>query len=242
MGAHGEPVAILGHSGVAEAEAFLTAASPAMSIQGVTVDVSDGQALETAITQVTGGSGIATVTYAAGIQTYGTVEETSESEWDRTIAVNLRGAFLTLKHALPHLRAGSGRSIVLVSSAQAHASQSRVAAYVSSKTGLVGLARSVAVDYAGEGIRCNSVSPGSIDTPMLRGAAAELRPGSVERTLARWGSSHPLGRVGTVAEAAAVVAFLHSDSASFVTGADYRVDGGLLAALSVPTTMGDEPA
>jgi NAD(P)-dependent dehydrogenase (short-subunit alcohol dehydrogenase family) len=105
-----------------------------------------------------------------------------------------------------------------------------VAAYAVSKAGIVALTRSIALDFADRGVRANTVCPGSVDTPMLRWAADLYRgEESVERTVQRWGATHPLGRVATPAEVAEVIAFLASDRSSFVTGSEYRVDGGLLA-------------
>lgn len=151
--------------------------------------------------------------------------------------VNVKGCFLTVKHALPHLRASrGGGSIVIVSSVQAHACQSAVAAYTASKAALNALARSIAVDEAAHGVRANAVCPGSIDTPMLRSAARRFSDGTDagEDALVRdWGLMHPLGRVGTAAEVAEVIAFLASGRASFVTGVRLPVDGGLLAKLPV---------
>ncbi|GAA4696644.1 SDR family NAD(P)-dependent oxidoreductase [Phytohabitans rumicis] len=174
--------------------------------------------------------GIDVLVTSAGIQRYGTVVETSEALWDEVLDVNLKGVFLACRAAVPHLRARGGGAIVAVSSVQAFVSQQGVAAYAASKAAINALVRSMALDHAAERIRVNAVCPGSVDTPMLRWAADLFRGGStVEETIAQWGRSHPLGRVAQAEEVAEVVAFLASDRASFVTGAEYRVDGGLLA-------------
>jgi NAD(P)-dependent dehydrogenase (short-subunit alcohol dehydrogenase family) len=178
-----------------------------------------------------------TLVTSAGIQRYGDAVSTSESTWDEVFDVNVKGAFLAAQCALPYLRSSGAGSVVIVASVQATATQNQVAAYTASKGALLALARSMAVDEAQYGVRVNSVSPGSVDTPMLRTSAAMFTDGSdegVERVLAEWGTAHPLGRVATAGEVGEVVSFLTSPRAGFVTGADIRVDGGLLARLAAP--------
>ncbi len=174
---------------------------------------------------------------SAGIQRYGDVVSTPRETWDEVFAVNVTGAYIGAKHALPFIRQSPNGSVVIVASVQASAAQTQVAAYSASKGALVALARSMAVDEAAFGVRVNSVSPGSVDTPMLRASAALFGDGSaesIERTLTNWGTSHALGRIATVDEVAAAISFLCSPRASFITGIDLRVDGGLTAALPVP--------
>ena len=172
----------------------------------------------------------------AGIQRYGTVEETSEELWDEVMNVNLKSAFLCSKAAIPLLRRAGGGAIVIVSSTQAYAAQPGAAAYVASKGALNALTRAIAVDHAAEGIRVNAVCPASVDTPMLRWAAEHLANGrGPDELLAEWGAAHPLGRVGDAAEVAELIAFLAGPRSTFMTGGDYRVDGGLLARLGVST-------
>ena len=183
--------------------------------------------------------GIDLLANCAGIQRYGTAEDTEESVWDEVLAVNLKGCYLASRYAIPEMRRRGGGSIVHVSSVQALACQTNVAAYAASKGGLNALTRSMALDFAGDRIRVNAVCPGSVDTPMLRASAAQLGGGrAVEQVVRDWGESHPLGRgygrVCSAAEVAEVIAFLLSDRASFVTGAEIKVEGGLLARLGVP--------
>jgi NAD(P)-dependent dehydrogenase (short-subunit alcohol dehydrogenase family) len=117
---------------------------------------------------------------------------------------------------------------------QAFAAQRSVVAYAASKSGVLGLTKAIAVDHAADNIRCNAVCPGSVDTPMLRWAADLFRgDGSQDETIRDWGQFHPLGRVARAGEVAEAIAFLVSDRASFVTGAELRVDGGLLAQVPV---------
>jgi NAD(P)-dependent dehydrogenase (short-subunit alcohol dehydrogenase family) len=178
--------------------------------------------------------GLDVVVYSAGIQRYGTVETTDPDVWDEVHDVNVRGAYLVGRAAVPALRERGGGAIVLVSSVQATASQTGVAAYAASKGALSALTRTMALDHVRDGIRVNSVAPGSVDTPMLRWAADRFRgDASADDVIEEWGRAHPLGRVASPDEVGAAIAFLASDDASFVTGAELRVDGGLLAGLPV---------
>jgi NAD(P)-dependent dehydrogenase (short-subunit alcohol dehydrogenase family) len=178
--------------------------------------------------------GLDHLVYSAGIQTYGTVVDTPEEVFERTLAVNLKGAYLVAKHAIPSMVERGGGAIVNVSSVQGLACQSNVAAYAASKGALNALTRAMALDHARERIRVNAVCPGSVDTPMLR-RSADLFKGAATRegTLDDWGRMHPLGRIASPAEVAEVILFLLSERASFMTGAEVRVDGGLLAGIGV---------
>lgn len=202
-----------------------------LDVTGVVADVRDHDQVRDLVARV---GPMDAVVCSAGIQRYGTVEGTGESTWDEVLDVNLKGVYLTCHFAVPQLRARGGGAIVSIASVQAFATQAGVAAYAAAKGGMVALNRAIAVDHAAEGIRANVVCPASVDTPMLRWAAEKFAAeGQADELVREWGRSHPIGRVARPEEVAEVVAFLASERASFVTGAEYRVDGGLLATLPV---------
>lgn len=178
--------------------------------------------------------GIDILVNAAAIQTYGDLTSTDSVHWDRVMAINLRSCFLTSHHAYPFMK-GRGGSIVHVSSVQGHANQYGVLAYATTKGAIHAMTRAMALDCAKEKVRVNSVSPGSIRTPLLEFAAQEVvGPGNdIEPAIEQFGEAHPIGRVGTVEETSELIAFLASDKSGFCTGGDYLVDGGLTAFIGV---------
>lgn len=171
---------------------------------------------------------------SAGIQRYGTVVDTDEQTWADVFDVNVKGVFLASKYAVPAMQANGGGSIINIASVQAYASQTNVAAYTASKGAIVALTRAMALDHAEQSIRVNAICPASVDTPMLR-EAAELWKGNgtAEQMMEGWGRCHPMGRVGTVREIAAVAALMAGDECPFMSGSDIKVDGGVMSKIAV---------
>lgn len=161
----------------------------------------------------------------AAIMPTGRLHETAPEDFDRCVAVNLRGAYLVSRAVIPQMIELRQGSIIHMASVTGVIGYPGLAAYSATKGALIALARAMSTDYARLGIRVNSVSPGTIDSPMLHNfLAAQSSPETYRRA---FDEIHPVGRVGTIEEVANVCLFLASDEASFVTGANYQVDGGV---------------
>jgi len=161
----------------------------------------------------------------AAVMPAGALHLTNPADFDRCISVNLRGAYLMSRAVIPGMLAAKQGNIIHMASVTGVLGLPGLAAYSATKGALIALARAMSTDYARSGIRVNAVSPGTIDSPMLHDfLAAQSRPDYFRQ---QFDNMHPIGRVGTIDEVASVFVFLASDEASFVTGANYTVDGGL---------------
>ncbi|RRH94262.1 SDR family oxidoreductase [Mesorhizobium tamadayense] len=203
-----------------------------LEFEGIAVDFTDPFAASDAVQSVAGRAGrLDVLVNNAGMMQEALVEDMSLEDWQRTIAVNLTTPFVMIKAALPHLRAVGG-TIVNIGSIEGLGSNPRHAAYCASKAGINGLTRAVAVDHSAEGVRCNAVAPGWIDTDLnVEFIESMPDPAGFRRDI---GKIHPVGRTGKPEEVASLVAWLASDESSFVTGQVWTIDGGRMAKLSLP--------
>lgn len=173
--------------------------------------------------------GIDVLVNNAGVNAYFEAAAMTEQEWDGVFAVDLKGAWLCCKHVLPLMRAAGGGSIVNIASIHARRTCAGMFPYAAAKSGLVGLTRSLALDYGGDNIRVNAVCPGWTRTRLVTEFfAQEPDPAAAERQVA---GRQPLQRFAEPEEVASVVAFVASDEASYMTAAEIYVDGGLGAML-----------
>ena len=198
----------------------------------IEADVTDGDSCRRIVGEAVASFGAVDVLFNnVGIQpptSYLNVEDTPEEMWDRILGVNLKSYFLMSKYAIPEMRKRGGGAIINNASVQGLQSQYLVPAYAASKGGVLSLTRQMALDYAKENIRVLAICPGTIDTNMVRTAAA-AEGGGIEQTLERYGSTHPIGRIGKGEDIANLVMFLSSDKASFMTGEHVVIDGGYMA-------------
>jgi NAD(P)-dependent dehydrogenase (short-subunit alcohol dehydrogenase family) len=231
----GASVVIFGRREAPVRDAVAEWSAAGLSVDGLPIDIRNAAEVERLVAfAVERFGGVDILVNSAGIQRYGTVEDTDEATWDEVFDINVKGMYLTAHFAIPEMKKRGGGAIVNVSSVQAFASQKSVAAYTASKGAINALTRAMALDHAADNIRVVTVCPGSVDTPMLR-YAADIWKGdqTSDQMVASWGAMHPLGRVGTPEDVAELIAFLASDRASFITGGEYKIDGGLLSAIAV---------
>lgn len=198
--------------------------SPADRIVPVTADVSSEAGAEGLVTDALDRLGhLDVVVNAAGVLSFSHTHEQELDEWQRLVAINLTGTFLVCRSALPHLLATHG-AIVNLASTAAHKGQAWAAAYAASKGGVLAFSRALAVEYAGQGLRVNTISPGAIDTPIT--GAFHLPKGADATLLNR---AMPMTGFGTPEGIAAAIAYVASAEASHMNGADLLIDGATLA-------------
>lgn len=184
------------------------------------VDVTDEPAIAATVEEM---DPVQVLVNNAGRNAYFDPVTMTQEQWDEVFAVDLKGAWLVAKHVLPAMKAARKGSIVNVASIHGRMTAVGYFPYAAAKSGLIGMTRSMAVDLGPDGIRVNAVSPGFTRTYLVDEWLSMQPPGTEEQVLA----AHPLRRIGEPAEIAEVICFLASDAASFVSGADWAIDGAL---------------
>jgi dihydroanticapsin dehydrogenase len=205
-----------------------TARSIGPEAVGVAADVSDPAAVKryTDATAERWG-GLHAVFNNAGVNLPGVFHEASDEVVDRTLAVNVKGPIYGCRYAIPHMLRGGGGSLINTTSVNGLVAEPFLAIYATSKGAIVMLSKGIALDYAKQGIRCNAIAPGWVDTP-INYAHAEML-GGLKEVYATIDSFQPIGRPGEPREIANVALFLASDESSFVTGSVLVADGGMTA-------------
>ena len=224
--AEGARVSFLDREEAAGAAAARELSGGGAEVAFIRADVTREHEVKAAVEEVVGRAGrLDVLVNNAGVNAYADATEMTEKEWDAVFAVDLKGAWLCAKHALPAMkRAGSG-SIVNIASIHASLTIAGMFPYAAAKSGLVGLTRSLALDHAPANIRVNAVLPGWTRTRLIEEwFRKQPDPAEAERRVL---AVHPLGRLSTPLEVANLVAFVASDEASAITGAALAVDGGL---------------
>jgi len=225
LAARGYKVGMLDLQGKAlqPAESLRTEGATAVAVDA---DVTDRRAVDAAFDVVRAQLGpITIIVTAAGIESFEPFSDIKIESWERILAVNLTGTFHCLQAAVPDMLAARWGRMVTISSSSAQSGAPRMAHYVASKGGVIGITRALALELAPQGITVNTVTPGMIDTPMLRRTV----PGGDIAPLAKIAARViPVGRVGTPEEIAATCAFLCSDEAGFITGQVVGVNGGMV--------------
>jgi len=223
LAANGHRVALLDLDGdgvTSAADALEGTGSKAI---GAKVDVTDRGAVDVAMTQVRETLGpIEIIVTSAGFDEFVPFTDISPDAWERMLSINLTGTFHCVQAAIPDMLAASWGRILTISSSSAQSGAARMAHYVASKGGVIGLTKALAVEYAPNGITVNTIPPGFIDTPMARRAEARGDLPSIDAVAART----PVRRAGTPEDIAAAAAFVCSEEAGYITGQLIGVNGG----------------
>jgi NAD(P)-dependent dehydrogenase (short-subunit alcohol dehydrogenase family) len=195
--------------------------------QALACDVSNFDDVERLVAAAEAAGGPHALVANAAIQYEETIEDTPPEEWDRVLGINLKGVYLCARAAIPRMRRLGGGSIVNIASVNGFWVEPQLGAYCAAKGGVINLTRSIALDFGKDGIRCNCICPGYIDTGMAQRYFEVQEDPEAARLEA--GRLHALGRIGRPEEVAAVALFLCSDESSFCTAQPFIVDGGLSA-------------
>ncbi len=224
LAADGHAVALLDRDGDAAASAAAELSERGSTCVAYEVDVADRGALERTFSALRDELGPVTILVtSAGIEAFDAALDITPEKWDRILAVNLTGTFVCMQLAVPDMLAGGWGRIVTISSSSAQSGAPRMAHYVASKGGVIGLTKAFAREFSGGGITVNTIPPTIVDTPMARKAEGAGDVPSVDTM----GKMVPVGRAGTPDDIAATCAFLCSDEASYITGQVIGVNGGM---------------
>jgi len=226
LAARGNRVGLLDLQGDAVLGAAQALRENGATAVAVAVDVIDRTAVDAALAEVRAQLGaIGIMVTAAGLDAFGLFTDITSESWERVLAINLTGTFHCLQAAVPDMIEARWGRMVTISSSSAQSGAARMAHYVASKAGVIGLTKALALELAPHGITVNAIPPGMIDTPMLRRAEAGGDVGKVDKVAAR---VIPVGRLGTPDDVAATCGFLCSDEAAFITGQVIGVNGGMV--------------
>jgi NAD(P)-dependent dehydrogenase (short-subunit alcohol dehydrogenase family) len=226
LAARGDRVALLDLQGETARRAAEDLRETGAAAIAVEVDVADRRAVDAALDQVRAGLGpIGIMVTAAGLDAFESFTDITAERWERVLAINLTGTFHCLQAAVPDMLEARWGRMLTISSSSAQSGAPRMAHYVASKSGVIGLTKALALELAPHGITVNNIPPGIIDTPMLRRAEASGDVGKIEKIASRM---IPVGRAGTPEDIAATCGFLCSDAAAFITGQVIGVNGGMV--------------
>jgi NAD(P)-dependent dehydrogenase (short-subunit alcohol dehydrogenase family) len=196
--------------------------------QALACDVSDGPSVERTFAAIAQRGQIHILVNSAGVAHVGTAGGTSDDDFDRVMRVNVRGVYLCTRAVIEPMKKYGGGVILNMASIAAMAGLPDRFAYSTSKGAVLAMTYSVARDYIGDRIRCNAISPARVHTPFVDGFVARNYPGRESEMMEKLGKSQPIGRMAEPDEVASLAVWLCSDQASFVTGANYPLDGGFV--------------
>jgi 2-hydroxycyclohexanecarboxyl-CoA dehydrogenase len=226
LAARGHRVGLLDLQGDAALRAAEDLRETGAAAIAVEADVTDRGAVGAALDEVRAQFGpIAIMVTSAGLDSFGSFTDITTEGWERVLAINLTGTFHCLQAAVPDMIEARWGRMVTISSSSAQSGAPRMAHYVASKSGVIGLTKALALELAPHGITVNTIPPGMIDTPMLRRAEAGGDIGKIDKVAQRM---IPVGRAGAPEDIAATCGFLCSDEASFITGQVIGVNGGMV--------------